>query len=145
MNRVMLTGRLTRNPELRYTNNNKTVCEFTVASNRIGNENTDFITCVAFGVQAENLHKYQSQGSLIGIEGSYRVDRFQDKDGNDRYKHYVLVNNIEFLGSKKTSDTPVEEKRSDAEILKEVLDEELKNEYEEFGQQIQIVDEDLPF
>jgi single-strand DNA-binding protein len=141
MNKVMLVGRICNDLELRYTNNDKAVVEFSLATNRPvmrdGERVTDFITCVVFGGQAENLTKYQGKGSMIGVEGSYRVDTYQDKDGNNRYKHYVLASSVEFLGSKKTTDTP------DETPVEEVKEE--SNPYEEFGQQIQITDADLPF
>ena len=134
----MLVGRITRDLELRYTGNNNAVCEFTIATNRPvmrdGERVADFVTCVLFGKQAENLVKYQSKGSMIGIEGAYRVDRYEDADGNNRYKHYVLVHTIEFLESKRTTvdetpvETPVEE----------------TNPYAEFGASIEINEEDLP-
>lgn len=138
MNKVMLVGRICNDLELRFTGNNKAVVEFTLATNRPvmrdGERQADFITCVVFGNQAENLKKYQSKGSMIGIEGSYRVDRYQDKDGNNRYKNYVLVNSVEFLETKKTTvDEPVE------------VPVEESNPYEEFGQQLEISEEELPF
>lgn len=138
MNKVMLVGRICNDLELRFTGNNKAVVEFTLATNRPvmrdGERQADFITCVVFGTQAENLKKYQSKGSMIGIEGSYRVDRYQDKDGNNRYKNYVLINSVEFLETKKTTvDEPVE------------VPVEESNPYEEFGQQLEISEEELPF
>ncbi len=110
MNTISLVGRITKDLELRYTQSNKPVCEFNLAVNRIGQEQTDFITCQVWNGQAENLSKYQGKGSLIGVLGSLRVDQFQDKDGNNRYKTYVLANNIEYLGTKKeTQEQPVEQ------------------------------------
>lgn len=142
MNKVMLVGRITRDLELRYTDSNNAVCEFTIATNRPvmrdGERKADFVTCVVFGKQAENLSKYQSKGSMIGIEGAYRVDRYDDKDGNNRYKHYVLVHTVEFLESKKT---PVDEVPTETPV-------EETNPYEEFGKEIQIDEslmDELPF
>lgn len=143
MNKVVLTGRITKDLELRFTGNNKAVCEFTLATNRPvtrdGEKQADFITCVVFGIQAENLKKYQGKGSMIGVEGAYRVDRYQDKEGNNRYKNYVLVNSIEFLESKKST---VDVKENHAEEVAEET-----NPYEEFGQQIAMDEQgmDLPF
>lgn len=91
---------MTKKPELARTQSGKTLSQFTIAVNRIGQEQADFINCVVWEKQAENLAKYQDKGSLIGLSGSLRVEQFQDKDGNNRYKTYVLVNNIEYLQSK---------------------------------------------
>lgn len=114
MNTISLVGRITKDLELRFTQSNKPVCEFSLAVNRIGQEQADFITCQVWNGQAENLSKYQGKGSLIGVLGSLRVDKFKDKDGNDRYKTYVLVNNIEYLGTKKDAqEQPVEQPKQE--------------------------------
>lgn len=101
MNKAFCIGRISNDLNLRYTPNNNAVCEFNIAINRIGSEGTDFLTCVVWNKQAENLVKYQSKGSLISVEGSNRVDKYQNEQGENRYKHYILVNNIQFLESKK--------------------------------------------
>jgi single-strand DNA-binding protein len=144
MNKVMLVGRISNDLELRYTNNNNAVVEFSLATNRPvmrdGERVTDFITCVLFGKQAENLQKYQSKGNLIGIEGSFRTDKYQDKDGNNRYKNYVLVNIVEFLeGNRGASENKTEEVTETTET--KVSDDVFR----EFGEQIQISDDELPF
>jgi single-strand DNA-binding protein len=105
MNNVILTGRLTRDPELRYTTNNKAVCSFDIAANRTytneaGEREADFISCQIWGTQAENLKKYQSKGSLIAVAGSLRVDKYQTENGENRYKTYVLATSIEYLSTK---------------------------------------------
>lgn len=99
MNSVAITGRITKELELRYTPNGKPVCDFSLAVYR-DKDNTDFINCSVWNNQAENLCKYQGKGSLIGLTGALRIDTYKDKDGNTRYKNYVLVNNIEYLSSK---------------------------------------------
>ena len=100
-----MTGRLTRDVELRATPQGNFVCEFTLATNRPvvrdGERVADFVTCIVRNKQAENLAKYQSKGNLIAVEGNIRTDSYKDKDGNTRYKTYVLVNTIEYLGAKK--------------------------------------------
>ena len=141
MNKVILTGRITRDLELRYTSNNKAACEFTIAVNRAakeGEKQADFIYCKVYNTQAENLTKYQGKGSLIGVEGEIINDQWTGEDGKSKNKTYVLVNKIEFLGSKTTE---VKEK-SETEILKEVVN---GNPFEEFGQSIEISEDDLPF
>ena len=104
-----MTGRLTRDVELRATPQGNFVCEFTLATNRPvvrdGERVADFVTCVVWNKQAENLAKYQSKGNLIAVEGNIRTDSYKDKDGNTRYKTYVLVNTIEYLEAKKPENT----------------------------------------
>ena len=100
MNSINLVGRITKNIELRETSTGKKVCEFSLAVNRIGSDEADFITCQVWNVQAENLAKYQGKGSLIGVIGSLRTDTYE-VDGTKRYKTYVLGNNVEYLGTKR--------------------------------------------
>ena len=122
MNKVILTGRLTRDPELRYTANNKAVCDFTIATNRPvvrdGERVADFINCRVWNKTAENLDKYQAKGNLIAVVGRMQVDSYKDKDGNTRYSNYVLVEDLEYLGRKK-----------DPEANKK--DQEAENEYKD--------------
>ena len=103
-----MIGRITKDLELRTTSNDKSVCEFTLAVNRKASEGTDFITCVAWNKPAENLVKYQGKGSLIAVSGSLRVEKYQTKENETRYRSYVLVNNIEYLNTMK-QDAPVKE------------------------------------
>ena len=108
MNKVILVGRLTRDPELRYTANNKAVCDFTIATNRPvvrdGERVADFINCRVWGKTAENLVKYQTKGNLIAVIGRMQVDNYTDKDGNNRYNTYLLVEELEYLQSKKDNE-----------------------------------------
>lgn len=106
INSVILTGRLTKNIDLRQTSAGKAMTYFTLAVNRVfkkeqGVSDADFITCVAFGAQAENMARYLTQGSLIGVEGRISTRNFQDKDGNTVYVTEVIANNVTFLESKK--------------------------------------------
>lgn len=109
MNQINLIGRLTKDPELRQTQSKKLVCEFDIAVNRIGQEQTDFITCVVWEKQAENLVKYRNKGSLIAVNGALRVDKYQNQEGQNRYKTYVLATNIEYLSSRKEEAPEVSE------------------------------------
>ena len=96
MNKIFLTGRITKNLELKATSTGKSVCEFTIAVNR-DKEHADFINVIVWNAQAENLTKYQSKGSLIAVVGELRVDIYTKQDGTKGYKNYVLANNIEYL------------------------------------------------
>lgn len=141
MNQINLIGRLTKDPELRYTTNNKAVCNFDIAVNRIGQEATDFINVVVWDKQAENLEKYQSKGSLIAVSGSLRVDKYQNENGENRYKTYVLANNIEYL-STKSSETVSNE---DNERLPNVEEVKKPDPFAEFGASIAIDEDEFPF
>lgn len=130
MNQINLVGRITRDLELRTTTNQKSVCEFTIAVNRVGSEVADFITCVVWEKQAENLVKYQGKGSLIAVSGSLRVDKYKTEKDENRYKTYVLANNIMYLSTK-----------SSEEVSKDEFDKSLSKE-----DVVTIIDDDdLPF
>lgn len=122
MNKVMLVGRLTKMPELKEVKDKK-VCEFTIATNRINGQDADFINCVAWNSQAENLCKYQVKGNIIGVIGELRVDSYEI-EGTKRYKTYVIVNNIEFLESKKENLDKVSSKTTVQESI-EYTDQDL--------------------
>ena len=137
MNKCLLIGRITKDLELRHTKNDKSVCEFTLATQR-DKDNADFITCQVWGIQAENLCKYQEKGSLISVVGELRVEQYQINDKN-HYKTFVLVNQVEFLSSKQnTTQKEVKEANNPYQDFSEKVESDI-------GQQIQIEDSDLPF
>ncbi|HOA63792.1 MAG TPA: single-stranded DNA-binding protein, partial [Bacilli bacterium] len=89
INKVILVGRITRDPELKYTPNGIAYVQFTLAVNRPfvnrdGNRDTDFINCTAWRGQAENLSRYIRKGALLGVEGSLQVNSFDDSQGMRR-------------------------------------------------------------
>ena len=104
-NLVVLTGRLTAEPELKTTTSGTSVTSFSIAVDRRykqGEEKqTDFINIVTWGKTAEFVTKYFSKGSMIGIEGSIQMRRYQDKDGNNRTAFEVIANNVQFVESKR--------------------------------------------
>lgn len=106
MNKVILIGRIANDLELKTTSSGKSVCTFDIAVKRgFDNKDTDFFECVIWNAGAENLVKYQRKGAQIAIEGAARVDKYQDKEGKNRQKVYMLVNNIEFLNAKQETTT----------------------------------------
>lgn len=123
MNKCNLIGRITKDLELRHTKNNKQVCEFTIATNRINGKEADFITCQVWDKQAQNLVEYQGKGSLIGVSGEIRTESYEIS-GKKHYKIYVIVNQVEYL-------SPVEKSQ-------EKTTEAPKNPFEEFGQQFEL-------
>ena len=104
-NLVVLTGRLTADPELKTTPNGTSVTTFSIAVDRryrSGEERqTDFISIVAWRQTAEFVSKYFKKGNLIGIEGSIQTRRYQDKNGNNRTAFEVIANNVQFVESKR--------------------------------------------
>lgn len=112
-NLVVLTGRLTADPELRYTANNTPVTSFSIAVSRrykAGEEaQADFINIVAWRQTAEFVTKYFQKGSMIGIEGSIQTRRYVDKEtGKNRTAFEVIANNVQFVESKRDGASGVE-------------------------------------
>ena len=105
MNKVILKGRLTANPELKTTTTDITVCDFSVAVNRWFNkEQTDFINCQAWRQTAEFISKYFEKGQEILVVGELHIDKW-DKDGETRYSTRISVDEVEFCGSKSENKT----------------------------------------
>ena len=108
LNKVMLMGNLTRDPELRYTPSGTAVASFGLAVNRKwrskdgqDREETLFVDVTAFARQAEVMSEYLSKGRPVFIEGRLKLDKWQDKEtGANRSKHTVVVDNFQFIGSK---------------------------------------------
>lgn len=108
MNKVLLVGRLTKDPELKHTNNDIPVVQFSLAVNRQytgrnGEKQADFINCVAWRAQAENLAKYMRKGSMIGVEGEIQTRNYEDNNGVKHYITEVVCSSVEFLESKGSS------------------------------------------
>lgn len=109
MNKVILMGRLTRNPDIRYStdsDNPLAIARFTLAVNRRikqegqGQQSADFISCVAFGKTAEFCERYVHQGTKLVVEGRIQTGSYTNKDGNKVYTTEVVVENTEFAESK---------------------------------------------
>lgn len=109
MNVICLIGRLTREPELRYTTSNIPVCRFTIAVDRKyageGQQKTDFINCVAWRSTAEFVSKYFDKGVRIGVTGSLQINTWENEEGKKMYSAEVLVNSIDFADGKKDVST----------------------------------------
>lgn len=102
INNVVLTGRITRNLELKQTNNNNSSLNITLAVERnfkdqSGQKQTDFISCKAFGKRAETIAQYCQKGDLIGITGSIQTGSYPKQDGSTVYKTDVMVNELIFF------------------------------------------------
>lgn len=101
INRVVLIGRLVRDPELRKTTNGTSVCSFTLAVNRRqnqdGTQDADFINCVAWNKLADNIQLYQKKGNQLGIEGRINTRSYDNQQGQKVYVTEVVAENVEFL------------------------------------------------
>lgn len=132
MNKVILCGRLTAMPELKYTGSNKPYARFSLAVNRTtpnsttGEREADFINCISWGKQAEVLAKYLDKGSQLLIGGRIQITSFNGKDGNKRTSTDIVVEEFEFVGSKKQESK--ESKATDSSVS------------EDFGKEISIDD-----
>ena len=111
-NLVILTGRLTKEPELKYSASGTAYCKFTLAVNRMKKDDpADFIFCSAFGKTAELIAEYVRKGHQLGVQGRLQQDTYE-KDGEKISKTGVTVDKIEFLESNKTESTTSEPKKS---------------------------------
>lgn len=148
MNKVVLIGRLTKDPELRYTESQTPVATFSIAVNRnftnqAGEREADFINIIVWRKQAENCKTYLSKGSQVAVDGRIQTRNYDDKDGKKVYVTEVVAESVEFLNTKASesvNNAPTE--KTDAEVLNEVVN---GNPYEDFGQQIGINPDELPF
>ena len=105
MNKVILVGNLTKDPELSTTNSGINYCRFTVAvqrrfNNAQGEKEADFIPVVVWRAQAENCHKYLKKGSKAGVVGTIQTRSYDAQDGSKRYVTEVLADEVEFLSSR---------------------------------------------
>ncbi len=108
LNRVVLVGRLTKDPALRYTPNGVAVAKFTISvnrpfSNQEGDKEADFVNCVIWRKPAENLAKFMMKGSMIGVDGHIQTHNFQGEDGKTVYVTEILAGSVQFLESKNKS------------------------------------------
>ena len=134
MNKVILKGRLVRDPEIRYTAGaeSKAVAKFTLAVDRRfkkdGEQNADFISCVAFGKIGEFVEKYLIKGTKIALDGHWQTGSYTNKDGAKVYTNDCVADSIEFAESKRTdSSKPAPEVKTDDVFMSipDGMDEEL--------------------
>lgn len=156
MNKVFLIGRLTRDPELRYTSSNIAVATFSIAvdrnfSNAAGEREADFINIVVWRKQAENVKNYMHKGSQVAIDGRIQTRSYDDTDGKKRYVTEVVADNVQFLDSKGSRDASAptsapEPTPYDFASQPEPKTTDVKNDpFTDFGNNIEISDDDLPF
>ena len=149
MNRVVLVGRLTRDPELRTTSSGISQTRFTLAvnrrtSNQDGQREADFISCVAWRGTAEAIAKYLKKGRELAVEGRIQTGSYDAQDGTKRYTTDVVVDNFTFIGSGANSSANNEEFNdgpSDNIATTDISEDPFKD----FGNEVALSDDDLPF
>ena len=144
INRVVIVGRLTRDPELRRTGAGNPVCTFTVAlDNRLknpdGSKSTSFIPCVVFSASAETVSKFARKGMLVGIEGRLNQRSYQKADGSKASVIEVLCDSVQFLEKRE-----VENEEMEIPPFDDVVPASNANESKNLDS-IEITDDDLPF
>lgn len=130
LNRVILIGRLTKDPELRYTPGGVAVASFTLAvdrsfTNQQGEREADFIPIVVWRKQAENCANYIGKGSLVAVDGRVQVRTYDAKDGQRRWVTEIIAENVRFLDRRESSGS---NKVTDS-----------------FGSEVEFTDDDIPF
>lgn len=153
MNKVVLIGRLTADPELRQTQSGVSTCRFTVAVNRKfknqnGEYDADFISCTAWRQTAEFVSKYFSKGKMIAVDGSLRTGSYTDKNHSDvtHYTTDVFVDGVEFCGDKGTSNaaTTAAQQPSNAQaVIQQAQQQGVPTDLSEFEEILS--DGDVPF
>ncbi|WP_105101338.1 single-stranded DNA-binding protein [Microbulbifer pacificus] len=142
MNRTILVGRLTKDPELRYTQQGTAVANFNLAVDRPfkkdGQATADFVNCVAWRAPAENLANYMKKGSRIGVDGRIQTRSYEDKDGKNVFVTEVVADNIQFLetkseGNQQSNNRPAQNNQQN------------NDPFAGNGEPIDIDDSDLPF
>ena len=125
LNICVLIGRLTKDPDLRYTPNGKAVVKFTLAVDRVFSKEkeADFIPCVAWGKTAENCANYIGKGSLVAVEGRIQVRTYEAKNGGKQWATEVIADNVRFL-----------DRRG-----------QVQEQTESIGEEVEFNEEDIPF
>jgi len=152
INRVVLVGRLTRDPELRYTPNGAAVANFTLAINRNftnqqGERDADFIQIIVWRKPAENVANYLKKGSLCGVDGRLQT-RSYDRDGRRIYVTEVISESVQFLDSRNGSNLDSTQNRSDAGNLPSSSNssgQDYDDPFADGSNPIDISDDDFPF
>lgn len=129
LNRAILIGRLTKDPELRYTPNGVAVASFTLAVDRSwlnqqGEKETDFIPIVVWRKQAENCANYIGKGSLVAVEGRIQVRTYDTKEGQRRWVTEIVADNVRFLDKRGNNNT---------------------QDFNSVGSEVEFTEEDIPF
>lgn len=146
INRVVLVGRMTKDPDIRYTGNGTAVTNFTIALNRFGaqegQQQADYINCVVWNKVAQSVADYCSKGSLVGIDGRLQSRSYDNQQGQKVYVTEVLCNSVQFLDTRKKEET---QKQQDSTYNQPKQDQYYDNPFDEGFSSFDINDDDIQF
>ena len=157
LNRVVLVGRMVRNPELRRTGNGTPVTSFTLAMNRKvtsqnGEKQADFVPCVVWNKTAESTAQYCSKGSLVGIDGRLQSRTYQDNNGSNRSVIEVVCESVQFLDTRKdnsNSTTQQSNKYGHAagyeDEFNQMMAQDIQKDFDNSMNTFDIMDDDIQF
>lgn len=144
LNKVIIMGRLTKDPDFKQTQSGIAMCKFSVAVERqfkdkmTGERQTDFLDCTAFRGTAEFVSRYFSKGNMILVEGNIQNNNYTDNNGVKHYSHNIMVENVSFCGGKNESNAAQTEQAQAATVLPEDV-QNMVNQVEE------ITNQEVPF
>ncbi|QMS85390.1 single-stranded DNA-binding protein [Candidatus Xianfuyuplasma coldseepsis] len=151
INRCVLVGRLTKDPELRYTSSNIAYTRFTIAVNRTftgpnGEREADFIQCIAWRKQAENVARFVHKGSLVGVEGRIQTGSYDDKEtGIRKYTTDIVCDSVQFLEPKGTDTSEYEPQDQPQYDNNDRYRQDQQQERRQNTPRIDVSEDDLPF
>ena len=155
LNRVVLVGRMVRDPELRRTGNGTPVASFTIAMNRNfaaqnGERQADFIPCVVWNKAAENTARYCSKGSLVGVEGILQSRSYQDNNGNNRTVIEVVCDSVQFLETRAQSTNrqgsqPTQPQNNFNDAFYDMRSVDIRKDFDNSMDTFDIMDDDIQF
>ena len=162
MNKVILIGRLTRDPEMRTTASGMNVTRFTIAVTRTyqdqnGERGADFINCVAWRKQAENIAKYCVKGTQVAVDGRIQTGSYDAQDGSKRYTTDIICDNVTFLGSKgdtnnnngggynNYNNSYNDQSYNNNQSVDLPTSDVSEDPFKDFGEEVALSDDDLPF
>jgi single-strand DNA-binding protein len=118
MNNVILIGRLTRDPELKYSQSGKAFCKFSLAVQREFNrEEVDFINCLAFGKTAETIAEWLGKGRRIALQGRIQTGSYENKNGDTVYTTEIVADRFEFIDNSKTQESKNQSYSNNNDVL----------------------------
>ena len=149
INRVVLVGRMTRDPELRRTNSGSAVTSFTLAVNRNYNsadgQEADFIGCVVWNKPAENVERYCSKGSLVGVEGRLHSRSYDNAQGQKVYITEVVCDSVQFLETRAAKERAHQQPQVPQDNFYDMKTVDLEKDYNNSFDSFDIMDDDIQF